>query len=187
MVFFLSINKIPLHHACKRQDVEMVKVLLGYGSECQSYDVKQRTPLHIACQTGNLDLVHTLTLQGAKPDVGDTLGRTPIHYAADSNRANVLEFFIERGINVGTPDSTGKTPLAIAQEEHSLEAMSTLTRSNRLSRAKTASYGKRGSANDSIVETPNSTHNFDHNDDFSSKTVKPRREAKTAVNTRNRK
>lgn len=106
----------------------MVKVLLGYGSECQSYDLKQRTPLHIACYTGNLEIVHTLTLQGAKPDVTDNLGRTPVHYAADANRSNILEFFIERGINVTTPDSTGKTPLSLAQEEHSLQAMETLSK-----------------------------------------------------------
>jgi ankyrin repeat protein len=121
-------GKIPLHLACKRQDVEMVKVLLGYGSECQSYDVKQRTPLHLACTTGNVDLVQTLTLQGAKSDVTDTLGRTPVHYAADRNQAGVLEFFIERGIDVTTEDATGMTPLALAQEEHSLEAMATLSR-----------------------------------------------------------
>ncbi|KAK8891011.1 hypothetical protein M9Y10_028214 [Tritrichomonas musculus] len=116
----------------------MVKVLLGYGSECQSYDLKQRTPLHIACQTGNLELVHTLTLQGAKPDVTDILGRTPVHYAADANRANILEFFIERGINVTTPDSTGKTPLSLAQEEHSLQAMETLSRPRNLGQTRTS-------------------------------------------------
>ena len=47
----------PLHRACERGYLEMVKILVNVGAAIDKSDRCDMTPLHYACQEGHLQLV----------------------------------------------------------------------------------------------------------------------------------
>jgi len=50
----------PLHYACHRGNLEIVKILLSFGAEVSASSKNGVTCLHLACVSGNLDLVKYL-------------------------------------------------------------------------------------------------------------------------------
>ena len=70
----------PLHVACQRGPMEVVRALLsgGAGVKVSMQTEDGVSPLHTACQQGHIGVVRALLSAGARADLRDIDGRTPL-------------------------------------------------------------------------------------------------------------
>lgn len=68
-----------LHWAASSGEKEIVKLLVGYGSNLNFVNAGGQSPLHSACAAGNPETVFFLLEAGADKNICDDEGRTPLH------------------------------------------------------------------------------------------------------------
>ncbi|KAG6495451.1 hypothetical protein ZIOFF_043275 [Zingiber officinale] len=83
-----------LHLACLTSDMGMVELLLQYGANVNSTDVKGRTPLHHCILRGRHLLAKLLLTRGADPHAMDEDGKTPLQYALEAGNLDDDEILI---------------------------------------------------------------------------------------------
>lgn len=114
-----SAGGIALHAATLRRHVDVARVLLEAGSDCNAIDQGNNTPLHMLASastgdgggcggvgegTGDSELVALLLEWGASADVKNSKGLTPMSAALDTrNRATVLAYRAFFGEDSGLP------------------------------------------------------------------------------------
>ena len=87
----------PLHSACGRDNLGIVKEMLDRGADLNAGTaVSRATPLHRACANGNLDIVKELLDRGADPDVIAVKRWKPIHEACSNGHIGVVFEFLRR-------------------------------------------------------------------------------------------
>ncbi|PQQ18116.1 ADP-ribosylation factor GTPase-activating protein AGD3 [Prunus yedoensis var. nudiflora] len=73
-----------LHLACQRADIGMVELLLQYGANVNTSDLKGQTPLHCSVIRGNTSIAKMLLMRGADPHAIDREGKTPSELVSES-------------------------------------------------------------------------------------------------------
>ena len=81
---FDNLNLTGLHWAAKRDNLEVMDILLRTGAFVDNLDLViniqfHRTPLYLACRFGSVTSVSFLLLKGADPWVHTKSGQYPLH------------------------------------------------------------------------------------------------------------
>lgn len=87
----------PLTYAAYGGHAEVIKVLLKYGADIHSLDVRGRCALHVAAIRGHKEACAVLIDHGARLFMGDLQGNTPLHLAAMANQLEVVDYLALRG------------------------------------------------------------------------------------------
>jgi Arf-GAP/coiled-coil/ANK repeat/PH domain-containing protein len=90
-----SVEGLPLLHlACRVADIGMVELLLQYGANVNSRDLRGRTPLHHSIIKGRHMFANLLLSRGADSQVTDRDGRTALQYVIDSGTIDDEEILV---------------------------------------------------------------------------------------------
>mmetsp|Transcript_12493 Transcript_12493/g.39929 ORF Transcript_12493/g.39929 Transcript_12493/m.39929 type:complete len:281 (+) Transcript_12493:1-843(+) len=104
----------------RRQDLELLTLLLDLGVPVNAADQHGVTALHIAVQKGSLEAVELLLSRGASVKArttGRLGGMTPLHVACDSGKAEIASLLLAHGADCSSTDAKGHTPLYLALQE----------------------------------------------------------------------
>lgn len=85
-------NQSPLHWASKRNFIDIVYMLIKYGSGIDSVDSSGRTPLHTAAYFNKIEVVIILLKELANPLLTDKLGFTASQLTSD----NKIKYYLKR-------------------------------------------------------------------------------------------
>jgi ankyrin repeat protein len=88
-----KIGNTPLQIACKRRNLEIVKLLFDYGAKItiNSQDIAGDTALILATGNNKYDIVKYLLENGADPMIKDSLGKTALKYAKENIIQDLLK------------------------------------------------------------------------------------------------
>ena len=113
----------PLHVACRTNQENIVKFLIGCGVEANVQDEHGQTPLLVSCIHGYNSIVSQLvesSIAGHLPepietDTADHRGLTPLNCAAIKGELDLVKMLISRGqADVNQTSPKGCTPLIYA-------------------------------------------------------------------------
>ncbi|KAG5868555.1 hypothetical protein JTB14_019499 [Gonioctena quinquepunctata] len=85
-----------LHLAVRRKDIDMVRILVDYGTSVDIRNGEGQTPLHIAAAEGDEILVKYFYGVRASASVTDNQDRTPMHLAAENGHAHIIELLADK-------------------------------------------------------------------------------------------
>ncbi len=106
----------------KRRKIEILKLLISYGANCnKSISMYGTPPLHlIAIKSDENDVaaevVRILLHHGANINATDSLGSTPLHYAAQFGSEEMCRLLLQLGADRAMRNRKGKTALDVAKE-----------------------------------------------------------------------
>ena len=104
-----------LHHACWKEQSEVVKVLLEKDpSSVNKPNDEGEVPLILAVRRANLMIAELLLAAGARPDCADADGVGPLHIAADAGDLFIGKALLAAGASMNLKASDGQTPLILA-------------------------------------------------------------------------
>ncbi|XP_076081609.1 uncharacterized protein LOC143052446 isoform X2 [Mytilus galloprovincialis] len=104
-----------LHIACRRRDLDLVKMLLENGILVDATNYDGHTALHIASWEGDEMLVKYLYQMKANPNLSDRMDRVPVHLAAERGHTTIVDLLVDKckaSISARTKD--GSTLMHIA-------------------------------------------------------------------------
>lgn len=86
----------PIHYACHRGNLKILKLLLEYDGSLHTASRNGVTCLHLACVSGNLDLVkYLITEQGLDPFIKSTASESqPLHLATNAGHVHIVEYLL---------------------------------------------------------------------------------------------
>lgn len=104
-IYFIRSKKFetPLHHACGKGKMHLVKLFLESNINPNVQDVDQKTSLHFVCLLGRADIAKLLLEYKAYPNVKDEEHNTPLHLACVEGYADCAKVFLEAN---GDPNVT---------------------------------------------------------------------------------
>jgi ankyrin repeat protein len=93
---------LPLHIACRRNNLDIVKLLLtseDHVAHLNNQNKKGQTALYVACASdAQSEFITTLLEQGADPSFAAADGTTPLHIACLNNNIRVVRTLLESPI-----------------------------------------------------------------------------------------
>lgn len=93
-----------LHQAVKQRNVEMVRLLLEYGSDLTAQNSEGMTPLHLAALQGSKEvlgvLVQAISESRYELSILDHCNRTALHCAVTSECARTAKIILDAGADV---------------------------------------------------------------------------------------
>lgn len=111
----------PLHAACDKGHVDIVRLLLGKGALIDAADADAETPLHRAAMEGHVEVCSLL--RGADARRRRKGGMTALSIALIEGRTTVIPCLVtELGANVDDADDEGFAPIHSAAEHGKLDA-----------------------------------------------------------------
>nr|CDS26151.1 Ankyrin repeat domain containing protein [Hymenolepis microstoma] len=110
----------PLHLACMKGNLVIVKRLLDNSPNVNTVDANGETPLVKAIQCGHLGCINQLIQHGADLNIRDKYGNAPIHRAIQLGRLDIIQSLLRNCININACNNIGVTPLHIAVEKNSM-------------------------------------------------------------------
>jgi len=116
-----------LHHACYKDRLDIVQVLIDFHADVNATTNNGWTPLHVACRhSKDKSVPEFLHAQGADPLILDNNGNSILHHAAEKGNLIGISFALQfRDVNLR--DKDGKTPLYYGVKENaSIDALQLL-------------------------------------------------------------
>lgn len=83
--------------AIRADHIDLVKLLLQWGSQVNQQGCHGRRPIHEASRLGRVELVSLLLEAGAQPDPRSHYGLTPLALAAQAGHLVVAEMLLKKG------------------------------------------------------------------------------------------
>lgn len=114
-----------LSFAAEIGNLEIAKLLLGYGADIQEAPREGRSPLHIAVKNGHLNIVRLFLEENPNFEEKDGQ-RTALHLAAGEGHSELVELLLGHGANIEVRDAAQKTALHFAANSVHLDAVKTL-------------------------------------------------------------
>jgi ankyrin repeat protein len=109
-------SNTPLHIACMKQDMAMVKLLLKHRADTRAPNHHKVRPLHMAVgKKSGANIVALLLKHRANINCADKYGNTPLHVAATRGNKKILELLLSAGANINAMNNEFQMPLSIAQ------------------------------------------------------------------------
>ena len=84
----------PLHEACSRGHLEIVRILLQYGANHSETALSGIRPLHEAIENGHVEIVRLLISFGADPCLATYSGQLPVAMAEDEDMISFLHEYL---------------------------------------------------------------------------------------------
>ncbi|XP_025833800.1 serine/threonine-protein phosphatase 6 regulatory ankyrin repeat subunit A [Agrilus planipennis] len=85
-----------LHIAARKRDIDMVRILVDYGTSADMQNGDGQTALHIAAAEGDEALVKYFYGVRASASITDKQDRTPMHLAAENGHASIIELLADK-------------------------------------------------------------------------------------------
>ncbi|KAI5751394.1 hypothetical protein M8J77_007101 [Diaphorina citri] len=85
-----------LHLAARKRDLDMVRILVDYGTSVDIQNGEGQTALHIASAEGDEALVKYFYGAKANASITDHQDRTPMHLAAENGHASIIELLADK-------------------------------------------------------------------------------------------
>lgn len=119
-------NITPLHVACERQNLYVVRMLLDLGANVNACDENGNTPLYFASgrirqlggHTGEhadyddyIAILRLLLYKGANARAVNSKGQAPLHVVCKERCLEAIQMLIEHGADVNAVDNDGISPL----------------------------------------------------------------------------
>lgn len=95
---------MPIHYACARNDIEMVRCFISCGAVVNSRNDSGSSPLTIACSLRNFELVKLLILEGANVDARNNECEDSMIIATRLGEMRCLEFLARHNAKLDTRD-----------------------------------------------------------------------------------
>ena len=116
----------PLHEACIRGNLTIVKELLNHGADVDIRNADDEIPLHTACKEGLVEIVKEIlhvTHEGADNllKAYDNELNTPMHLAVESGDLETVEVLLESKAEIRRPNSAKAAPIHIAAAQGYVE------------------------------------------------------------------
>ena len=121
----------PLHEACLRGNLTIVKELLNHGADMFARNTDDEVPLHAACQEGYVEIVKEILRrnhQKAKKlaEARDNRFNAPMHLAAESGHLDTVKVLLVSGANPSVQNNDEVLPIHIAAGHGYLDICRTL-------------------------------------------------------------
>jgi ankyrin repeat protein len=107
----------PLHLACHKGVVAIIKTLLDLGCSVDAANEAGNTPLHFACLARSVESVSLLLAHRANVDASNIEHETPLHFASWRNAHNVVKLLLDHRAACNVKSVAHLTPLALALQE----------------------------------------------------------------------
>ena len=106
----------PLHVACIKGNLDIVKVLISHGADLNSLDSGNDTPITLAVKNGREEVVLTLIREyGCDPNTKDSRGRSLLRLALEKRRYNLFKKLMNTcNFDLNAQDDFNETPLMLA-------------------------------------------------------------------------
>nr|WCB87117.1 CPPV306 ankyrin repeat protein [Cooks petrelpox virus] len=105
----------PIIEAIKLDNLPLVRLLLRYGADTNTFDPLYGYPIHLAIRYGNIDIIKELLCHGVR--LSYSLYPSPLHQAIMCNNKEVILLLISLGFDVNAKDNDGNTPIHLAVQE----------------------------------------------------------------------
>lgn len=112
-----TLNRTPLHWACRGVHYQLMKYLVNAGSDVNARDLNNITPLISVTARNHLKAVTYLLDHGAKIEEADNLQKAPILYALSPESKKILQLLLKRGASLEVENDRQRTPLILACRE----------------------------------------------------------------------
>ncbi|XP_033121320.1 serine/threonine-protein phosphatase 6 regulatory ankyrin repeat subunit C-like isoform X2 [Anneissia japonica] len=106
-----------LHLACRKKDMDLIKLFIENGAHVDTLNEDGHTPLHLAASLGDEQIVKYFYQMKANPNIYDKLDRSPLHIAAELGHTAVVEILIDKfKASVAARTKDGSTLMHIASQ-----------------------------------------------------------------------
>jgi ankyrin repeat protein len=108
-----KLSKLPTKEELRRDQLQIIDLLIKHNAKLEEPASGGRTPLHIAV-TGHIDVVNHLIAKGANKEALTTENETPLHIAAINGKRDIVKSLISNSVNIDAVDSEGHTAVHLA-------------------------------------------------------------------------
>jgi hypothetical protein len=117
----------PLHDAARKDNVEIVRLLLQNGAEVNARSIDGNTPLHFAAFQGHVDILHLLVENGVDLEAQSINGWRVLHNATLYGHLPFIQELISRyHVDINARMNRGETALWWARMYHHTEIITFL-------------------------------------------------------------
>ncbi|XP_074649894.1 protein fem-1 homolog C-like [Tubulanus polymorphus] len=120
----------PLWCAAAAGHLQIVKLLVGHGSDVNKTTYTNSTPLRAACFDGHYDVVRYLIQNDADIEIANRHGHTCLMISCYKGHNKIVKYLLELKANVDRKSAKGNTALHDCAESGSLEILKLLIEHN---------------------------------------------------------
>jgi len=119
-------GRMPLVVACRRENIDMLKLLIDKGADPNMSDDIGITALNISSSHGYIESVKYLLEVGANPNISDDCGYSPLINSSLNNNDDIIEILINAGADINSINNRHETALMTAIMYNRLEIVKKL-------------------------------------------------------------
>ncbi|QRI42761.1 ankyrin repeat protein [Mudlarkpox virus] len=119
-------NRTPLFYAVKKDDYDMVKLLLDNGANVNVQDSVGYSCLHFAgIHNSSTEIISTLIQYGTELNSCDWVGRTPLHVFVIESNFEAVKLLLKAGAYVNVRDKCRQFPIyySVVKSDHLISGL----------------------------------------------------------------
>ncbi len=106
-----------LHYAVKRNNKNIIRLLIKQGLNPNICDDDYNTPLHYAISKNNYVAVKELIKKNADLNMPGEFDQSPLHTAVLTGNLDIIKLLLKNGADINQVDEKNLTPLDYAKDE----------------------------------------------------------------------
>lgn len=101
-----KVQKIPLHYGIQKKNIDVIKLLLEYGSNSNTYDNNGYSSLHLAIFSRDYDICKLIIEYIGNINYKCNSGETALHISTNLKLLDISKLLIDNNININVHDNT---------------------------------------------------------------------------------